>query len=221
MIDRFLDRSLKAALERPRSRTRACDGKHWEYSRFWETRAGDRARSALRGVGRSQSTYCKQTKPLSLTGSASECPLLAAKQKCRERVAMSLNDPLRTLATPRAIRPRLIPPGARSAPIDLVILEIAQRRVKDWRADAGSRGRLDEIAYRASAFSGPTILHTDWYGRPLSRVRLRKTGRDRRLVVVRHQSARLVSARGGPRAPHSRWQKSRVTCQFSCRSNMR
>jgi hypothetical protein len=47
------------------------------------------------------------------------------------------------------------------APIDLVILEIAQRHVKDWRADAGSRGRLDEIAYRVFAFSAPTILHTN------------------------------------------------------------
>jgi hypothetical protein len=47
------------------------------------------------------------------------------------------------------------------APIDLVILEIAQRRVKDWRSDDGSRGTLDEIAYRVFAFSGPTILHID------------------------------------------------------------
>jgi hypothetical protein len=29
-------------------------GLHLKYSRFWETRAGDRARSALRGVGRRQ-----------------------------------------------------------------------------------------------------------------------------------------------------------------------
>ena len=62
---------------------------------------------------------------------------------------------------PNLIRPRLIPSGARLAPIDPVILEIAQRRLKDWRADAGSRGTLDEIADRVFAFSGPTILHTD------------------------------------------------------------
>jgi hypothetical protein len=54
-----------------------------KYSRFWETRAGDWARSALRGVGRSLIQPFKETKPGSVTNSAAESPLLAAKRECR------------------------------------------------------------------------------------------------------------------------------------------
>jgi hypothetical protein len=65
---------------------------HMKYSRFWETRAGDRARSALRGVGRSLIQPFKETKPGSVTSSAAETLLLAAKPGCRLFVPFSLRS---------------------------------------------------------------------------------------------------------------------------------
>src|SRR5258708_10221056 len=53
---------------------------HLKYSRFWETRARDRARSALRGVGRSPNqVFLRKRKPQALN-----CPR-RGKQKCRQR----------------------------------------------------------------------------------------------------------------------------------------
>ena len=40
-------------LDNLRAKSAKVSGEYLEYPRFWETRAGDRARSALRGVGRS------------------------------------------------------------------------------------------------------------------------------------------------------------------------
>jgi hypothetical protein len=53
-------------------------GLHLKYSRFLETRARDRARSALRGAGRSLTQPFRETKKVA---PANLC--LAAKRKCR------------------------------------------------------------------------------------------------------------------------------------------
>jgi hypothetical protein len=57
-----------------------------KYSRFWETRAGDRARSALGGVGRSQLRQRAAVQLLSAENSAgSPC-----RKACRWRAADDL-----------------------------------------------------------------------------------------------------------------------------------
>src|SRR5260370_29014076 len=63
-----------------RAKSPIVSGQYLKYSRFWETRAGDQARSALRGVGRSlNQVFLRKRRPQAPTNSAAECPATHAR----------------------------------------------------------------------------------------------------------------------------------------------